>query len=136
MKPGDSEALTSACSSTSSLSARQLSVSDFGVSAQSNAERSTSKPCRSSVERCEAQIALKAEDVESQITAVVAPPVAIKSQEPIKPTHSSQVKCYLLQTNKPSVLADKQATTGLTSDTLPTEYLDQNDAIQNDALQS
>jgi hypothetical protein len=54
-------ALTSACSSTRlrrersverSLSARQLSVSDFGVSAQSNAERSTSKPCRSSVERC------------------------------------------------------------------------------------
>jgi hypothetical protein len=113
LKPCDSEALTSACSSTSSLSA-----------------------CRSSVERWEAQIALKAEGVESQVTAVVAPPVAIKPQEPIEPTHSSQVKCYLLQTNKPSVLVDKQATTGLTSDTLPTEYLDQSDAIQNDALQS
>ncbi|HEY9798190.1 MAG TPA: hypothetical protein V6D30_21330 [Leptolyngbyaceae cyanobacterium] len=60
LKLGDRQALTSACSSTSSLSARQLSISDFGVSAQSNAERlrtelaevSTSKPCRSSVERC------------------------------------------------------------------------------------
>lgn len=46
------------------------------------------KPCDS-----EAQIALKAEDVESQVTAVVAPPVAIKSQEPIEPTHPSQLKC-------------------------------------------